>query len=296
MTLRWASLTYLSLNTSFQSLGVATTASGIATIATGGLALPVVAGLGAVVGVGGGVWNFLGSQKKDKMEQAILKQITDIVEEDKLVQEEVRTQMARFQILDDTQRNAAGEQIMAIIRGWGGVALNFGPDAALNVLLICLVPLSTFFTGIPVVMAALGAIGQGGQAVVQSITKEVADDVLRAAVEKAGKTLPNNWTRKYIVDNALGELSKRGGKTYVSLTAEGVKELADDAALVVAKEAANISKIVGGITAGMGVISCVWDGYQISQAWQGSKEGSETKLGEALRRIAKEESKIRNRA
>ena len=69
--------------TSFQSSGAATVASGFATIATGGLALPVIGGLGAVAGVAGGVWNFMGSKKKDRVEKSILEHIKDIVEEDK---------------------------------------------------------------------------------------------------------------------------------------------------------------------------------------------------------------------
>ena len=271
--------------TYFQSSGAATVASGFATIATGGLALPVIGGLGAVAGVAGGVWNFMGSKKKDRVEKSILEHIKDIVEEDKSVQEDVRNAIAVFQTLDDDERCAAGEQIMAIMRGWGAVALNFGPETAMYALSACLIPIGAFFTGIPTVMAVLGA---GVQAYLQCAANEVADDVIRAAVENAGKNLPNNWTKKYIVDNALGELSRRGGRTYVSLTEEGAKALADEAAAAVAKEAARVSQIVGGVTVGLGALSCIWDIYQISKARKGSKAGATTELGEALRRIVKE--------
>jgi len=37
---------------------------------------------------------------------------------------------------------------------------------------------------------------------------------------------------------------------------------------------------------GIGVISCVWDTFQISEAWDGSKKGAQTDLGIALRSIA----------
>ena len=53
--------------------------------------------------------------------------------------------------------------------------------------------------------------------------------------------------------------------------------------------------MVGGITVGLGAISCVWDGYQTSEALEGSQDSTKTALGEALRRIVKEESKERTR-
>ena len=128
-------------------IGIAFTVSAIATIATGGLALPVLGGVGSVVGVAGTVWNVVGSQKKERMEKKILQQIKDIVEKDHALQEEVRHQIAMFEILDDSERDAAGAEIMAIMRGWGGMALTFGPDAAMKVLAACLPPISMFFKG-----------------------------------------------------------------------------------------------------------------------------------------------------
>ena len=56
---------------------------------------------------------------------------------------------------------------------------------------------------------------------------------------------------------------------------------------------ASVVKRIGSITVGIGVVSCVWDGYQISKALDGSMDGATTKLGEALRRIVREEYNIR---
>ena len=65
-----------------------------------------------------------------------------------------------------------------------------------------------------------------------------------------------------------------------------------DAAAAVASRVSEPARVAN-VVAGLGIISCVWDGYQITQAWEGSRMGAETKLGEALRRIVEDDSKIR---
>ena len=129
-------------------LGVAVAVSSVATLVRGGLVFPVAAGLGAVVGAGGAGWNVLESKKKEEKEKSLKEQIKQIIfEEDKVLQEKVRHQIERFEILDETKRYATGEQIKGIIRLWGGVTLNVGPNPAIT-LAAALVPLSTLFTGI----------------------------------------------------------------------------------------------------------------------------------------------------
>ena len=69
------------------------------------------------------------------------------MEEDRVLLEEVRHLIEKFDIQDNTEGYAWLEQNKGIISVLGGVALNVGPNPAL--LLTCgLVPLSTFFTGI----------------------------------------------------------------------------------------------------------------------------------------------------
>ena len=69
--------------------------------------------------------------------------------------------------------------------------------------------------------------------------------------------------------------------------------LDDNAAKPVVKKATEATNWVGGINAGLQVISCAFDVYQFSQAWEGSNKGATTALAEKLRRIVKEESRIR---
>ena len=129
-------------------LGFPVAVSSVATLVRGGLVFPVAAGLGAVVGAGGAGWNVLESKKKEEKEKSLKEQIKQIIfEEDKVLQEKVRHQIERFEILDETKRYATGEQIKGIIRLWGGVTLNVGPNPAIT-LAAALVPLSTLFTGI----------------------------------------------------------------------------------------------------------------------------------------------------
>ena len=86
-----------------------------------------------------------------------------------------------------------------------------------------------------------------------------------------------------------------GFKTAAAMAPLFITQSKEVTAAEVAKEAARINNIVGRITVGLGAVSCVWDGYQISEALEGSKEGTTTALGEALRRIVEEESKERTR-
>ena len=276
--------------------GSLTVISGTLTVlATGGAAIPILGVVGTAVGVAGGLWNFTGADKKSKKEKEILQMIKDLVEEDNVLQEKIRTEISKFETLDDTKRTIVGEQILTIMRGYGSVALAFGPQAAMGALAAALVPMAPLFTGIPVVMAFLGVVAQGGQAWLTQGALEMADEGVRNAVEKAAKHVPDTWTKKTIIENAYGNIINRGGKQFVQLTEEGAKALADEAATAIAAETARLAKIVGGITIGLGAISCVWDAYQITEAWDGSKKGATTKLGEALRRIASQLNRSRTR-
>ena len=84
-------------------------------------------------------------------------------------------------------------------------------------------------------------------------------------------------------------------KAAAEVAKKAAAEVVEEVAAEVAKEAARINNIVGSVTVGLGAISCAWDGYQIYDAWEGSKEGAKTALGEALRRIVNEEAKERTR-
>lgn len=267
--------------------GAMTTVSGVATIATGGLALPVLGVIGTMVGVSGGLWNYMGSIKKNKEEQKILKTLETILDEDRVLQEEVRHELAKYNILGNAERDAVGEQILIILKGWCPVYQCLGPEVAFMELTGALPPVAIFFTGIPTVMTFLGAAGTGLSQYFVAGTKEVVDEAIWNAVEKAGSTLPNNWTKRYIIENAYGEIVKRN----VGIIAkEGSEIVADDVAVAeqLAIQAKSISQWVGGITAGLGAIFCVWDAYQIHEAWGPSKKGYKTLLGEVLRRIATE--------
>jgi len=267
--------------------GALTTISGLATIVTGGLALPVLGVIGTMIGVSGGLWNYMGSIKKNKEEQKILKTLETILNEDRLLQEQVRHEITKYNILGNTERDAVGEQILIILKGWCPVYQCLGPEVAFMELTGALPPVAVFFTGIPAVMTFLGAAGTGLSQYFAEGAKEMADEAIWNAVEKAGKTLPNNWTKRYIIENAYGEIIKRNGGT---IAKEGAEVVADDVAVAeeIAKQAKSISQWVGGITAGLGAIFCIWDAYQIHEAWGPSKKGYKTLLGEALRRIATE--------
>lgn len=267
------------------SLGII---SSIATIATGGLALPVLGALGSITGVCGLIWNFMGTKKKAEKEKEILNKIMEIVKEDKVLQEEVRSEMSKYEILNDTKRYAVGEQILVILKGWGCVYQSLGPQAAFMALTGALGPIAMLFTEIPVVMAFLGNAGIGVKEYFAKGAMEVGDEVIRNAVENAGKTLPKDWTRAVIMENAYGEIVKRHGNFWVKLSAEGADALAEEVTKEIASQAKYVSQWVGGMTAGLGAIFCIWDIYQISEAWDASKEGYKTKLGIVLRRIAGE--------
>jgi len=253
------------------------------------LALPVFGIVGTAVGIAGGIWNFTGHMKKGEAEEKIIKMIKDLVQDDLSLQEDIRHEVDNFLNLDDTEKHIVGEQIFVIMKMYGAFALGYGPLRAMQGLTACMIPLAGFFTGIPTVMAFLGLAAQGVQETLSSGAKEMADETIRTAVENAAKRLPNNWTKKFIVENAYGVISSNSaGKTVVKLTKEGAQQFADDVAIAVAAEATKWAKIVGGVTIGLGAIGCVWDVYQISSSWKGSRSGAQTKLGVALRRIASE--------
>lgn len=264
--------------------GGLTVISGVLTITTGGLAIPILGAIGTAVGVAGGVWNYISANKKEEMEKEIIQRIKKVQEDDIRLQEEIQHEIRKFEMLDDSKQTIVLEQILTILRGWGGVALVSGPEAAMYALTFSLIPIGELFANIPFVMAVLGAAAQGGQAVFVQGAKEVADETIQNAVKKAGEHLPNNWTKKFILENSYGEIIKKGKDQFVQLSKEGAAALADDAAKAIAAETAKMAKIVGGITIGLGAISCIWDVCQIAGAWQGTT--TKTKLGEALKRIA----------
>ena len=205
--------------------------------------------LGTMIGVGGGVWNIYDSNKKEKKEQEINAMIQKMVEDDNNLQEDVRSELSKFEILDHTEKHKYMEALFVIAKGWGASVLSFGPLDAKNLVLECLSPVVTRFTGIEF-KPILEAVAKNAPILIAQGTKEVADAQLRATVETASKELGHPR-----------------------------------------------ANIVGEITTGLGVISCVWDAYQISQAWEGSKEGAQTKLGIALRRIASQlENQMLNRS
>ena len=85
-------------------------------------------------------------------------------------------------------------------------------------------------------------------------SKKVPDGTVRAAVENAVTAFPDDWTKRYIIDSALGKLMQKGGTSYKDLaaTADGVKALADIPAAAVAKEAAQINNIVDSALGNLG--------------------------------------------
>lgn len=263
-----------------------TVISGIATLATGGLALPALGALGSITGVCGGIWNFMGSQKKTEKEKEILTEITDMIKEDQNLQEDVRSEMNKYEILDDTKKYAVGEQIFVILKGWGCVYQYLGPEAAFFALAGALGPIGTFFTEIPVVMAFIATARIGVTEYFAIGAKEVGDEVIQDAVKNAGKVLPKDWTSAFIQKNAYGEIVKRHGKNMVKLSGKGADAFTEEVSKEIASQQKYVSHLVGGITVGIGAISCIWDIKQLSEAWNPSKEGHKTKLGIALRRIA----------
>jgi len=207
--------------------------SGILTLVTGGLAIPALGTIGFVTGIAGGVWNILGSNEKEKKEQEIKAMIQKVIEDDNNLQEDVRTEMNKFEMLDHTQKYIWGEALLAVAKGWGAITLNYGPIVAGDLLLGCLSPDAMLYCS------------------------EI--EMCKPLIEAAAKTTPSLF-------------GTRGTK-------------------------AESDKLVGGITLGLGVISCAWDTYQISIALDGSKEGAKTKLGIALRRIASQlEKQMLNRS
>jgi len=271
--------------------GVFAIVTGVATIVSGGLALPALGTIGCVTGVAGGLWNISVGKKKKKIEQDIMEMIKEVIKGDKFLQEDVRKEMIKFDILDSTDRDIMGERLLTILRGWGaGTLADLGPVAAADKVCSRLTPLMPLFAKIDILTPLLEAAAKQAPKWFSNAADEAAKQKLRTFLEKTSKQVPEGWTKKYIIDNALGEIIKNhnGVEVAVKLSEEGTLQFANEVTETMLAETVKFAKYVGGVTAGLGAISCIWDAKQISEAWDGSKEGAKTMFGEALRRIASE--------
>ena len=129
-------------------------------------------------------------------------------------------------------------------------------------------------------------------------SKEMSEELAENALKEASKKIAKEASKKAFKEAfkpALKEASKEITEEAVAKVAqETAKKAATEAAKKAAQEAAEESskqalktaaKITGGVTAGLGAVSVLWDGYNFYTGYQKMNESS-SDLGRELRNLA----------
>lgn len=171
--------------------GALSAISGLATLYTGGLVLPVVSSIGFAMSAGGSAWNFLGSSDQTKTENEIIERIKKICREDDEIQEDIRHEVAKFEMLDDNERYKIGEATFAVLKGFGGVAFYSGPENAIQAMKFSMPPIKQLLKGVPGLVVLLGSYVKTAAISFTGKSKEGFDEATEghAATQVEGKAL-----------------------------------------------------------------------------------------------------------
>ena len=297
--------------------------AGVTTIATGGLAAPIVIGgltlCGAACSVGGGAWSVKNEydkgQRSSELQQEILQQLA---EDDKALNYMNRV-IRRMEEGDFGEPRKIIRELHMFLTGIGGIGMIIGSEAALDTLRMALPPIAYLISGST--SAILLSLVQYLPLIAAKGALEGMDDIAQKSASSAVKFMHNGFSKDVVRREALkaaqkayteafeevieraaaeaaNKAAKEGGniaaqhaarKTAEEAAAEAAKKAATQAAKGAAKKAAKASaktaaKVTGSVTAVFGVVTSVWEGYN---AYQNHHEAQkESQLGKELRVLA----------
>jgi len=293
--------------------GLFTSASGIATILSGGAAGPILiaslAASGTVLGVGGGAWNIWNSKDHIVEENNIKERVKEALRNDDVA-------MARLDnMLQRVSRGCMGDQdiifreLHMISNSCGTIAILFGAEKALEMLILCMPRLATFTHAAPltVLSGAVLLIGNLIKEVTDEVSKELAEEIAMKAANEAVKNIAPGFTKNF-AKRAAKEAAEKATKEVIELTGENivkkgsnelatcvakevteemvVKKAADKAATKAVEEVTKTAaKVTGGITILFGGVTVLWEGANFVTAYKQSKKQNST-FGDELRNLA----------
>ena len=301
------------------------TALGGLTIATGGLAAPMVLGglalCGTVFSVGGGAWCIKNEYDKRELYKDLENEIVELLHKDN---DEVKKMESICRMLDGGYFGKTRKLVFRASHTWlaalGGLATIHGSETALKILTLAIPRIASFISDKThlVLFSLLGhssliatkcavegvevAAEQSAASAVMFMKNGVSKDFVKQdALVAAQKAYEKVFEE--VMENAVGEAAnkaaKKGGdiaarhaarKAAKEAAAEAAKETATQAAKGAAKTTAEASaktaaKVTGSVTAVFGVLTCAWEGYNAYQNHYEMKK--ESQLGRELRELAK---------
>ena len=300
--------------------GVLTFGAGAVTLATGGAAAPLLVGslatAGTVSGLGGGAWNIWNAKNRVTEEENLKAHAREVLKRDAVAMARLNNVLQRVLNGCMGNPNQIFRELHMVGQSMITISIVYGAQNAVNLLMLCMPGIALYSAKATTIVlsGATFLLNNLLKEVAEEVTKEVAEEIAIKAANQAAKNVTAGFARKFARDAAkeaaekvakvtLKETTKKimeeGSKEVVEeVTKQAAKKAAKKAAQKVAKRAARkaaekavketmqtAAKVTGGITAGFGGLTVVWEGWNLMSAYKQSTE-NESAAGRELRTLA----------